>query len=169
MFLYEFLPELIFCGFGVMCIHFTVTRVTESAILDNEGNLYNFQCHTPFMEVHIEGETLQFVLHVCRSTHPNEFAGFLREEKGVITEVLLAPGTLFGRGGSVINRWMLPIDSSVCGTVHSHPSSNVTPSASDLRLFSIFGKHHAIVGFPYTEQSIQFYNRQGKEILYKVV
>ncbi|MBU7028401.1 MAG: Mov34/MPN/PAD-1 family protein [Theionarchaea archaeon] len=121
------------------------------------------------MEVHIESETLQFVLHVCRSTYPNEFAGFLREEKGVITEILLAPGTLFGRGGSVVNTWMLPIDSSICGTVHSHPSPNVAPSDIDLRFFSVYGKYHAIVGFPYTEKSIQFYDRQGNRVDYKVV
>lgn len=121
------------------------------------------------MEVCIESETLQFLLHACRNVHPDEFAGFLREKKGVITEVLLVPGTLFGRGGSVVNRWMLPIDSSVCGTAHSHPSSNVTPSPSDLRFFSMFGKCHAIVGFPYTEQTVQFYTRKGTPLEYKVI
>ena len=121
------------------------------------------------MEVHIEGETLQFLLHACRNVHPEEFAGFLREKKGVITEVLLVPGTIFGREGSVINRWMLPIDASVCGTAHSHPSSNVTPSPSDLRFFSIFGKYHAIVGFPYTAHTIQFYTRKGAPVEHKVV
>ncbi|MBU7016885.1 MAG: Mov34/MPN/PAD-1 family protein [Theionarchaea archaeon] len=121
------------------------------------------------MEVHIEGETLQFILQACRSTHPDEFAGFLREAKGIITEVLLAPGTIFGREGSIINRWMLPLDSSICGTVHSHPSPNNTPSLSDLRFFSTFGKYHAIVGFPYSELSIQFYNRKGNNLPYKVV
>jgi len=121
------------------------------------------------MQVNIEGETLQFLLHVCKSTYPDEFAGFLREEKGVITEILLAPGTLFGRGGSVVNRWMLPIDSSICGTVHSHPSSVVLPSPRDLQFFSIFGKYHAIVGFPYTEATIQFFNRKGDKLEHKVV
>jgi proteasome lid subunit RPN8/RPN11 len=137
--------------------------------MQRDGNLYNFQRFTFSMEVHIEGETLQFLLHACRSTHPKEFAGFLREKKGVISEVLLVPGTLFGREGSVVNRWMLPIDSSVCGTAHSHPSSNVSPSPSDLRFFSTFGKCHAIVGFPYTEQSIQFYSRTGNKLTHKVV
>jgi proteasome lid subunit RPN8/RPN11 len=121
------------------------------------------------MEVHIESETLQFLLHACKSTYPDEFAGFLRERKGVITEILLVPGTLFGREGSVVNRWMLPVDSSVCGTAHSHPSPNVTPSPSDLRFFSIFGKYHAIVGFPYTEKTIQFYTRQGNKLDFEVV
>jgi proteasome lid subunit RPN8/RPN11 len=121
------------------------------------------------MEVLIERETLAFLLHACRSTHPDEFAGFLREKNRVITEVLLAPGSLFGRGGAVINRWMLPLDASICGTIHSHPSSNVSPSPSDLRFFSIYGKYHAIVGFPYSELSIQFYSRQGSLLDHKVV
>ncbi len=121
------------------------------------------------MEVCIEDETLEFLLHVCRSTHPNEFAGFLREKKGVITEILLAPGTLFGRGGSVVNQWMLPLDPSISGTAHSHPSSNVSPSSNDLRFFSVFGKYHAIVGFPYNKETIQFYKRDGTRLPHKVV
>jgi proteasome lid subunit RPN8/RPN11 len=121
------------------------------------------------MEVLIEGETLKFILHACRSTHPDEFAGFLREANGAVSEVLLAPGTVFGREGSLINRWMLPLDASITGTVHSHPSSNVTPSLSDLRFFSTFGKYHAIVGFPYTELTIQFYSRMGTTLDHKVV
>lgn len=121
------------------------------------------------MEIQIEDETLEFLLHACRSTHPDEFAGFLREQKGVITEILLVPGTIFGKTGSIVNYWNLPIDSSVKGTAHSHPSSNVTPSPSDLRFFSSFGKYHAIVGFPYTKQSIQFYARDGSKLSHKVV
>lgn len=121
------------------------------------------------MEVQIEDETLEFLLHACRSTHPDEFAGFLREKKGVITEILLVPGTIFGKTGSIVNYWNLPIDLSVKGTAHSHPSSNVTPSPSDLRFFSSYGKYHAIVGFPYTEQTIQFYARDGSKLSHKVV
>ncbi len=121
------------------------------------------------MEVLIERETVEFLLHACRSTHPDEFAGFFREKKGVITEILFAPGALFGREGSIINLWTLPLDASICGTVHSHPSSNVSPSPSDLRFFSIYGKYHAIVGFPYTEFTIQFYSRKGDPLEHRVV
>jgi proteasome lid subunit RPN8/RPN11 len=121
------------------------------------------------MEVQIESETLQFILHACKNTHPNEFAAFLREKDNVISEVLLAPGTLFGRSGSVINRWMLPLDASISGSVHSHPSSLVIPSPSDLRFFSIFGKYHAIVGFPYSPENIYFFDRKGSSLSHKVI
>lgn len=121
------------------------------------------------MEIQIESETLQFILHACRNTHPNEFAGFLREKDDVISEVLLAPGTLFGKTGSVVNRWMLPLDSSISGSIHSHPSSIVIPSPSDLRFFSIFGKYHAIVGFPYASESIHFFDRKGSPLSHRVV
>lgn len=134
-----------------------------------KDKLYNSGNYYLFMPIQIESEALEFILHVCRNTHPKEFAGFLRETKGTITEILLAPGTLFGKGSSVVNRWMLPIDSSICGTVHSHPSSVTAPSLNDLRFFSIFGKYHAIVGFPYTEQTIQFFNRKGEKLDHKVV
>jgi proteasome lid subunit RPN8/RPN11 len=121
------------------------------------------------MEILIESEALKFMLHACKSTYPNEFAGFLREKDNVITEILLGPGTLFGKTGSIINKWLLPIDPSICGTVHSHPSSNITPSPSDLRYFSTFGKYHCIVGYPYTRDSLQFYSKKGTPLDYKVV
>lgn len=131
--------------------------------------IYNFHVMIHGMEVQIESETLNFILHACRNTHPHEFAGFLREKNNIVSEVLLAPGTLFGRGGSVINRWMLPLDSSISGSIHSHPSSVVIPSPSDLRFFSIFGKYHAIVGFPYSVNSISFFDRKGNDIPHKVM
>ncbi|MGD2072397.1 MAG: metalloprotease [Candidatus Thorarchaeota archaeon] len=121
------------------------------------------------MEINIESETLEFVLHACKNTHPHEFAGFLREKNNVINEVLLAPGTLFGKSGSVVNRWMLPLDSSIKGSIHSHPSSIVIPSPSDLRFFSIFGAYHAIVGFPYSSDSIHFFDRQGRSLQHRVI
>ena len=34
--------------------------------------------------IKIDGELLEFISHAAKSTHPNEFAAFLREEKGII-------------------------------------------------------------------------------------
>ena len=44
---------------------------------------------------------------------------------------------------------MLRVDFSIMGTVHSHPSGNLTPSVADLNHF--FGKVFMIIGFPYVD------------------
>src|SRR5665811_945850 len=41
----------------------------------------------------IARETLQFILEVCKSSAPREFAGMLSAQGDVITEVIVVPGT----------------------------------------------------------------------------
>ncbi|WP_440951684.1 Mov34/MPN/PAD-1 family protein [Methanococcoides sp. FTZ1] len=111
----------------------------------------------------IARETLEFILSVSRSSAPNEFAGLLQAEEGVITEVLILPGTESSDQNAVIKLFMMPNVSSV-GSVHSHPGSIITPSKADLRLFGKTGSHHIIVGAPYDENSWQCYNADGEPI-----
>jgi proteasome lid subunit RPN8/RPN11 len=59
---------------------------------------------------------------------------------------------------------MLPMDFSIIGTVHSHPSGNLTPSVGDLNHF--FGIVLMIVSFPYAnEQNVAVYNRNGEKVI----
>ena len=47
-----------------------------------------------FMQIKgIASDTLIFILETCKSTAPEEFAGLLHEKDGIITEVLILPGT----------------------------------------------------------------------------
>jgi proteasome lid subunit RPN8/RPN11 len=64
---------------------------------------------------------------------------------------------------------MLPIDFSVVGTVHSHPSSFPLPSEADLHLFEKYGKIHIIVAKPYRESSWKAYDYTGQEVDMTVV
>ncbi|MDD4620945.1 MAG: metal-dependent protease of the PAD1/JAB1 superfamily, partial [Methanosarcina sp.] len=41
----------------------------------------------------IARDTLNFILEVSKFMAPQEFAGLLQEKNGIITEVLLLPGT----------------------------------------------------------------------------
>jgi len=117
----------------------------------------------------IDRETLEFILGVSRSSHPREFAGMLRAAGDVIKEVLVLPGTISSQGSAVLRLHMMPIDPSACGTVHSHPSPNASPSGEDLALFGRYGRVHIIAAFPYDERSWKSYNHRGEEISLRVV
>ena len=117
----------------------------------------------------IRRKTLQMILEASRDTYPKEFAAILRAEEGVITELLLLPGTVSGDVHAVFQLHMLPIDFSVVGTIHSHPSGNFQPSDADLRLFSHFGRIHIIAGRPYTMESWQAYDHYGNPLALDVV
>ena len=117
----------------------------------------------------IRRKTLRMILEASRDTYPKEFAAILRAEEGVITELLLLPGTISGDVHAVFQLHMLPIDFSVVGTIHSHPSGNFRPSEADLQLFSHFGRIHIIAGRPYTEDSWAAYDHYGKSWKLEIV
>ena len=110
----------------------------------------------------IRRKTLEMILAASRDTYPKEFAAILRAEEGVITELLLLPGTISGDVHAVFQLHMLPIDFSVVGTVHSHPSGNYSPSEADLNLFSHFGRIHIIAGMPYAVDTWRAYDHYGR-------
>ncbi|MDK2892760.1 Mov34/MPN/PAD-1 family protein [Methanohalophilus sp.] len=107
--------------------------------------------------------TLEFILGAAKTTAPNEFAGLLREENGIITDVLILPGTESSDRNAVIKLFMMPNVESV-GSVHSHPGPSARPSKEDLRLFSKTGNRHIIVAEPYDEDSWVCYSRDGTVI-----
>lgn len=109
----------------------------------------------------IARDTLEFILEASRSSMPEEFAGLLQADKGIITEVLVIPGTESSRMSALIRLYMLP-NISVVGSVHSHPSANISPSKQDLLFFSRTGDYHIIVGPPFTEHSWACYNISGE-------
>ena len=117
----------------------------------------------------ISRKALEMMMAAAKDTHPREFACVLRAEDGVITEILLVPGTLSGENNAILRLHMLPIDLSVVGSAHSHPTPNAIPSNADLALFSRFGPVHIILGYPYTMDSWRAFNRNGETIELHVV
>lgn len=109
----------------------------------------------------IRRKTLRMILAASKDTYPKEFAAILRAEEGIVEEILLLPGTISGDVHAIFQLHMLPIDFSVVGTIHSHPSGNYNPSEADLQLFSHFGRVHIIVGQPYTERTWRAYDHNG--------
>jgi len=113
---------------------------------------------------------LESVLASGRSAFPNEFGGMLRADPpGVISELLLLPGTTAGRRHANFQFYMLPADLAIVGTVHSHPSGALHPSDADTRLFRNWGRRHIILGSPFGPSSWRAYDGNGNPTLLTVI
>ncbi len=114
--------------------------------------------------VAITRRCLDSALACARSALPNEFGGVLRADPpGVISDLLLLPGTTAGRRHANFQLYMLPVDLGVAGTVHSHPSGALHPSEADLNLFRHWGRRHIILGAPYSAGLWRAYDGNGRE------
>jgi len=121
--------------------------------------------------VTIPREILVMVLESARTLHPKETIFLLRgkatENSVKISELLIPPAATYGRGFSTFPMHMLPMDFSIVGTVHSHPSGNLPPSPEDLN--NSMGRVIIIVAFPYKgEENVAVYNRDGKRLILQV-
>jgi len=115
---------------------------------------------------------LNLIFESAKSVYPNEFGGFLRVDennKDTITEIILIPGTISGDTHAIFKLHMLPIDFSIVGTVHSHPSPNPHPSKADLQLFGKYGKIHIIAAHPYNTSSWKAYTYNGEELTLTII
>jgi proteasome lid subunit RPN8/RPN11 len=120
--------------------------------------------------VAVTRECLDSALACARSAFPNEFGGILKADPpGVISELLLVPGTTAGRRHANFQLYMLPVDLGVAGTVHSHPSGALHPSDADLTLFRHWGRRHLILGYPYGPGQWRAYDGNGSEIPLPVI
>jgi len=117
----------------------------------------------------IRKDTLDTILEASKSSYPKEFGAVLRAEDKVITEILLLPGTLSGEQSAIFRLHMLPIDFTVVGTAHSHPSRSFHPSGTDLGFFQRFGFIHIITAYPYGEDSWAAWDFYGNKIELKVI
>jgi proteasome lid subunit RPN8/RPN11 len=109
----------------------------------------------------IARDTLEFILEASRDSLPEEFAGLLQAEDGVITEVMILPGTESSRMSAFVRLYMLP-NMKIAGSVHSHPSGSIRPSQEDLAFFSRTGDYHIIAGLPFNEKSWACYDASGE-------
>ena len=116
--------------------------------------------------VSISQELFQAIFEGARRLYAREAILLLRGEKKKnliqVSELVVPPLATYGRSFANIPLHMLPMDFSIVGTVHSHPSGNLTPSTTDLNHF--FGNILIIVGFPFAdERNVAVYNRNGEK------
>jgi len=118
------------------------------------------------LKVKIKESLLKVVLENASLMHPREILFMLRgEKKGDtihISDLIIPPFATYGHGFTTFSLSALPIDFSIVGTAHSHPSGNVKPSIGDLN--QAIGKIIMIVGFPYTSRNVAVYDREGNRV-----
>jgi len=117
-------------------------------------------------------EVLDSILQHAKHVHPREMILLLRGKTSKnqikITDLIIPPVFTQGRGFSGFQPYMLPIDFSLIGIVHSHPSGVIMPSNEDLN--RAYGKIMMIVGFPYEGvENVAVYNRQGERLKLQVI
>jgi proteasome lid subunit RPN8/RPN11 len=121
----------------------------------------------------ITRKCLSLIFESSKSNYPQEFGALLRVDrvdKNTIIEVILLPGTISGDSHAIFHLHMLPVDFSVVGTVHSHPSSIARPSDADLDLFSHFGRIHIIVGVsPFGDVTWKAYDYVGHMVSMEII
>jgi len=119
----------------------------------------------------ISREALETILENARALHPREAILLLRgkmvEGEVVISEILIPPIATYGKGFASFPTHMMPLDFSIIGTAHSHPSGNPTPSIHDLN--RSFGRVMMIVAFPYLmKENVAVYDRTGRRLMLKI-
>ncbi len=117
--------------------------------------------------VQLPWEILEAIYAGAKQLYPRESFLLLRgkKRKGIIfvTDLVVAPFAVHGRGFANFNPYMLPGDFSLVGTVHSHPSGNNSPSTVDLNHF--FGRILMIVGYPFEgEACVAVYDSNGEKM-----
>lgn len=119
--------------------------------------------------VEIKKELLDGFLALCREHHPKEFLGILKMENHIFTEYILPPGAVTSRSSSVFFPTRVPLNQYYQGTIHSHPSGNVSPSLQDLNNVFKRNRFNFIVGFPYSLKNIKCYDKNGIELHFRVI
>ncbi len=122
--------------------------------------------------VQISRDILQAIYAGAKQLYPRESFLLLRgkKRKGTIhiTDLVLAPFAVHSEGAAHFNPYMLPSDFSLVGTVHSHPSGNISPSHVDLNYF--FGRVLMIVGYPFEgDKCIAVYDSDGDKLPLQII
>lgn len=118
--------------------------------------------------VTVKRSVLESVLDYAKACHPNEgillLKGRMSKDRIIVEEVEIPPLAVHGRSFSNFPLHMLPIDFSVVGTAHSHPSGVSRPSIGDL---NNYGRIMMIVAYPYrSEQNVFIFDGEGNSIEY---
>ena len=120
----------------------------------------------------IKRSVIDSLLSYAKACHPKEgillLRGKVKRDLIEVNEVEIPPLSVRGKGFSTFPTYMLPIDFSIIGTAHSHPSGMLSPSTADLNNF--YGRIMIIVAYPYrSERDIIVVDGRGKKLNYEVI
>ena len=112
------------------------------------------------------------LLSYARLMYPREgvllLRGKLDKDRILVNDTEIPPFATHGNTFSSFPLHMLPIDFSIVGVAHSHPSGALRPSMTDLNKF--YGRIMVIVAYPYqARQDIAVFDTDGKPLKYEVL
>ena len=119
-------------------------------------------------EIVLTQEAADGIITFSKSWHPNEGILILKGQhkrktgKVHIDGLVVPPFASHGPYYSGFPSYDLPFDLSYVGTAHSHPGGSNRPSLADLNNF--FGLVTIIICFPYNENCIGAFYRNGKSL-----
>jgi proteasome lid subunit RPN8/RPN11 len=122
--------------------------------------------------VRFEKSVADSILSYSMGAYPKEGILLLRgraeKDEILISDVLIPPLATHGQGFSSFPRVMLPMDLSVIGVTHSHPSGALQPSIHDLNHF--YGRIMVIAAYPFQSyDSIGVFDSHGDKLRHEVV
>ena len=117
----------------------------------------------------ISKDLLALLLRMGRESHPNEFVAVIRERDGVMDEVNLLPGTVGREDSATLFYDMMPLDTHVAGSAHSHPNGVLLPSDADINFFPRTGRFHLIIGYPYRHNDWRCFTADGQPCELEVI
>jgi proteasome lid subunit RPN8/RPN11 len=126
---------------------------------------------TDQLKVQIPSNILDAIYAGAKELYPRESFLLLRGKKSKgaikINDLILAPFAAHGHGEVHFNPYMFAGDFSLVGTVHSHPSGNISPSHVDMNYF--FGRILMIVGPPFEGKNcIAAYDSNAEKVTIEI-
>jgi len=120
----------------------------------------------------LKQEVIDSLLSYAQIFHPKEGILLLRGKASKteirINNIVIPPLATHGYSFSGFPIFMLPLDPSIVGAAHSHPSGAKRLSTEDLNNF--YGQLMAIIAYPYKDKGdIAMFDRQGKPVKFNVV
>jgi proteasome lid subunit RPN8/RPN11 len=122
--------------------------------------------------VAIQRAVTDSILSYANTLHPKEaillLNGRIDKNRILVSDTQIPPLAIHAETYSSFPLHMLPLDLSIIGTMHSHPSGTFYPSTTDMNKF--YGKIMIIVAYPYeSEEDFAVFNREGKRLKYEVI
>jgi len=122
--------------------------------------------------VRFEKSVADSILSYSMGAYPKEGILLLRgraeRDEILISDVLIPPMATHGQGFSSFPSVMLPMDLSVIGVTHSHPSGSPQPSIQDLNHF--YGRIMVITAYPFQSyDNIGVFDSHGDRVRHEVV
>ena len=111
------------------------------------------------------------IITYAKSWHPHEgiliLQGKVKKEEITVEGLIIPPFSMHGPYYSGFSGYELPFDLSYIGTAHSHPGGSNKPSLEDLNNY--YGLVSIIISYPYEDNTIGAFDRNGKNMEIKLL